>query len=384
MDVFSNVKARTRQEMKDIGKLWQLRKLGVVIQYKEPHLRNFLRAISDLHECLKSLSITLPMVDEDPSNQEFTEWVLERYKDSPKLLESLSIVGTPQTVQLLQLLTKDSGQLHLAKVTLSGTHLTQDDLEVLAKLPKLICVPLRHKADIDRKVTSKNEEFKNLKCFLVEGSNMTDILFEGVDLMLEKIILCSTDVIQSLSGVENLPELKEVELNNNNKLSLFDKARNISKGTLCRTILRQDEVQILAKISSMRTLVLKETSYVQNQLIFYKDDFPRLNLLIVDFSAIPNVSFTDGSATRLEKIIWSFTKDTVGTLSISGTDILPNLKELEINGDFIPREVEEALKKHKNKPKFTHNKQEYQYQEAGNIPEKKDPPRFSLFRKKDD
>ncbi|VAH98619.1 unnamed protein product [Triticum turgidum subsp. durum] len=371
MEVLSNVKARNRQDLKDIGKLWQLRKLGVVTEHKDSHFRNLLRAISDLHECLKSLSITLPMVDEDPSNQEFTEWVLERYKDSPKLLESLSIVGTPQTVQLLRLLTKDSGQLHLAKVTLSGTHLTQDDLEVLAKLPKLICVRLRHKAYIDRKLTFKNEEFKNLKCFLVEDSNITDINFEGGAPKLEKIILSSIDSLQYIYGVEGLLELKEVELKNNTKLSLFDKARNISKVTLCRTILSQDEVQILAKISSMRTLVLKETSYVQNQLIFYKDDFPRLNLLIVDFSAIPNISFTGGSATRLEKIIWSFTMGT-----ISGIDNLPKLKEFEFNGDFVPNQVKEAINKHKNIPKLIHNKPENQYKEAGNIQEKRDVTRF--------
>ena len=142
MEVLSNVKARTRQDMKDIGKLWQLRKLGVVIQYKEPHLRNFLRAISDLHECLKSLSITLPNIED---NKEIRDWVLEHYKNSPKLLESLSITGTTQTVQLLRLLTRDIDQLQLRKVTLSGTRLYQPDLKVLGKLPKLIVVVARNR-----------------------------------------------------------------------------------------------------------------------------------------------------------------------------------------------------------------------------------------------
>ena len=129
----------------------------------------------------------------------------------------------------------------------------------------------------------------------------------------------------------------------------------------------------------MRTLVLKETSYVQNQLIFYKDDFPRLNLLIVDFSAIPSVSFTDGSDTSLEKIIWSFTMGT-----ISGIDNLPKLKEFEFNGDFAPNQVNEAINKHKNIPKLIHNKPEKQYQEAGNIAEKKDAPSFPSFWEKED
>ncbi|XBI06702.1 hypothetical protein VPH35_134692 [Triticum aestivum] len=380
MEVLSNVKARTRQDMKDIGKLWQLRKLGVVIQYKEPHLRNFLRAISDLHECLKSLSITLPNIED---NKEIRDWVLEHYKNSPKLLESLSITGTTQTVQLLRLLTRDIDQLQLRKVTLSGTRLYQPDLKVLGKLPKLICLRLRDNAYIDSNLTFNNDEFENLKCFLIEGSNITALSFGGGAHKLEKIVLCSTDGL-SISGVEDLLELKDVELKNSNKLSLFDKAKNISKVTLWHTSLSQYEVEILAKIPNMRNLVLKDIFCVQSQLILYKDDFPKLNLLTVDFSVTPKTIITDGSAPKLEKIIWSFTKDTVGTLSISGTDILPNLKELEINGDFIPREVEEALKKHKNKPKFTYNKPENQYQEAGNIPEKKDPPRFSFLRKKED
>uniref|UniRef100_A0A3B6U618 Uncharacterized protein n=1 Tax=Triticum aestivum TaxID=4565 RepID=A0A3B6U618_WHEAT len=380
MEVLSNVKARTRQDMKDIGKLWQLRKLGVVIQYKEPHLRNFLRAISDLHECLKSLSITLPNIED---NKEIRDWVLEHYKNSPKLLESLSITGTTQTVQLLRLLTRDIDQLQLRKVTLSGTRLYQPDLKVLGKLPKLICLRLRDNAYIDSNLTFNNDGFENLKCFLIEGSNITALSFGGGAHKLEKIVLCSTDGL-SISGVEDLLELKDVELKNSNKLSLFDKAKNISKVTLWHTSLSQYEVEILAKIPNMRNLVLKDIFCVQSQLILYKDDFPKLNLLTVDFSVTPKTIITDGSAPKLEKIIWSFTKDTVGTLSISGTDILPNLKELEINGDFIPREVEEALKKHKNKPKFTYNKPENQYQEAGNIPEKKDPPRFSFLRKKED
>ncbi|XP_020147269.1 uncharacterized protein [Aegilops tauschii subsp. strangulata] len=384
MEVLSNVKAQNHQVLKDIGKLWQLRKLGVVIGDNDKLIRNLLRAISDLHECLKSLSITLPMTEQEPSNEDFPSTVLQYYKQPPKLLlESLSITGTTKKGQLLQVLTKHNDFLQLAKITLTGTRLKQDDLKVLNKLPNIVCLRLRDKAYIDSKLTFENDKFKNLKCFLVEGSNMTDILFEGGALKLEKITLCSTDGIQSLSGVEALPELKEVELNNNNnKLSLFDKVEKVSKVTLCSTKLSEDDLKMFAKIRYMRCLVLKEKACVESQIKFNKDEFPSLNLLIVDSSAITKIEFASGSAPKLEKIIWSFTRGTVG--SLSGIGNLPKLKELEFNGELIPVELKEAINKHKNKPNLIHNKPENQYQEMGNIEEMGKAARFPSCWKSQD
>jgi hypothetical protein len=61
LEVLSTVKVVSQdgRELTDIRNLWQLRKLGVVIQDNYNHLRRLFGAISDLDECLLSLSVTI-------------------------------------------------------------------------------------------------------------------------------------------------------------------------------------------------------------------------------------------------------------------------------------------------------------------------------------
>ncbi|XP_062232392.1 uncharacterized protein LOC133929605 [Phragmites australis] len=377
MEVLSNVKAPTSQDLKDITNLWQLRKLGVVIHDKKSHFSNLFQTISDLHQCLMSLSITISTTkfkgaSSSRKSQGDMHFALKR---SPKLLESLSISGTTKKVALLPLLAKDDGGNQLNKVTLTRTMLNQADLQVLAKLPKLCCVRLQHIECTERNLTFKKDEFPNLKYFLVEGSNLTEIAFEiKAAPELEKIVLSLTDNLESLSGVKSLPKLEELELKNNSRLlSFFDKAKQITKVTLWDTFLWQGELQILAKKPNMRCLELLDNSYVESKLTFKEGEFPKLNLLIVDCSAITNISFTDGSAPMLKKIAWSFTN--MDMESLSGIHNLPRLKELELIGDRVPNEVTEEIKKLKDRYHFKPKEPENQDQAIGNAHD----ARFPLF-----
>ncbi|CAD6256430.1 unnamed protein product [Miscanthus lutarioriparius] len=221
LEVLSNVMASSHgNELKDISKLWQLRKLGVVINDNDTHLLNLLEAIGDLKECLQSVSITIAETRKEETFTEpklLTDRIYSGLVQPPKLLESVSINGRTNRVRILSLLGKGSSEL--AKVVLSGTMLEQRNLKVLDSIPKLRCIRLCHFAYNDPQLTFKKEEFEHLKCLLIDGPNMTDINFvKGAAVALEKIVLSSTN-IKYLYGVGHLPKLKELELKGN---ELFD------------------------------------------------------------------------------------------------------------------------------------------------------------------
>jgi hypothetical protein len=357
MEVLSNVKASwTSRELKDIGKLWQLRKLGVVIDDHDGHLRKLLQVISDLSGSLRSLSITLIGTgsEQAPSSEETSADCLKQH---PKLLESLSISGVIDKVQLLPLLAIGQGNRNLAKVTISGTMLKQEDLKKdIAKLHNLCCFRLRHRSYDDEKITFEENEFLELKYLIIEGTNMMSIIFkQGAAPKIEKIILSFTSTTH-IAGIVDLPNLKELELKGNNNdrklVACLAGAPHLSRLTLDGTLLDLNELKILAELPSLRSLILLQQSCVRSSLNFNNGEFSKLNLLVVNCSNITSISFTDeGAAPKLEKITWSFTTK---MLSLSGICYLPQLKELELNGKIIPDQVIQDIKEHKNKPIFNH------------------------------
>ncbi|CAL4981194.1 unnamed protein product [Urochloa decumbens] len=357
MEVLCNVKARSSHDLKDIGKLWQLRKLGVVVDDTSSHLKNLLRAISDLHECLFSLSITLPTErsEDTPSSEELPV----PFKHSPKVLEHLSISGTTQKGHLLPLFTRDDNN-KLVKVTLSRTNLNQDYFKIIAMLPKLQFIRLRHIACTESMLTFKKDEYKCLRCLHVDGSSFTKIIFEDESAPeLKKMVLSFTN-IEYVSGVDGLEKLEEVELsmsssscNNGMLISSFTNAEQLSKLILRGTLFEQGD------------------EHIRTRITFNDDEFPNLKLLIVDCSAISEIIFNSGSAPKLEKIVWSsFT-------SLSDINNLSGLKELEFNGDLVPDKVKQAIENHKNKLNLKHNEPEIQDQAKGEEQEDDDDaPRF--------
>ncbi|KAJ1276227.1 hypothetical protein BS78_05G198500 [Paspalum vaginatum] len=594
IEVLSNVMASMYgNELEDIRKLWQLRKLGVVINDNDRHIVNLLQVIGDLKECLQSLSITIPETrsDDIPREKRILSGDLYRHLvQPPKHLVSVTIKGHARTIRLLSLLAKGSDGLD--KVALIGTMLqVESHLKVVAGLPNLCCVSLRHDAYKHDALTFKIDEFEHLKCLHVEGQNMTKIEFEeGAAVELEKIVLSSTN-LKYLRGVGRLPMLKELVMKGNELLfvassedrgahqqntvsvspssevgaapqesaesmaasegvapqqnnlptstseggaapqentalvshtevgaapqkntevgaapqksvesispsegvapqqnnlpastseggaapqentalvsptevgaapqnsagsisasedgaasgktnqfvpptqdgeapqkkrerkitfkeeeyqhlkyftfedsemieiifhdgaapelekiilslgsnqsqltvrarlprlkeivltgdksilhSLFNDFNKIEKVTLCGTLLKQGDLEFLAKRPYICCLVLLENSYDDSQLTFKEADFPKLNLLCVNCSKIKEISFQDGCAPNLEKVVLSFV---AAFESLSGIDRVQKLKELELNGDPgtpLLRQVKKDIRAHKRKP----------------------------------
>ncbi|EEE69484.1 hypothetical protein OsJ_28910 [Oryza sativa Japonica Group] len=327
MEVLSNVKASwISRELKDIGKLWQLRKLGVVIDDKDSILKNLLPAISDLCECLRSLSITIfPSTKGEgtPSNGDLPEYTSHCLKYRPKLLENLCLQGTTQKGQLLTLF-------------------------------------------VERFTNLAKDEFQHLKYLLAEGfskSFETNITFEdGATPKLEKIILYSFANIMSHPGVSSLPKFKELELKGHKPLlSSFENANKISKVTLHSNLMKHADLQIFAKRPSVCCLILLGNSYDDSLFTFNKGEFPKVDLLIVECPTITEISFTEGAAPMLEKIIWSFTKMN----SLSGINNLSKLKELEFIGDLVPDQVRIDINTHRKHPVLNHKPPQHQDQENG-------------------
>nr|CAB3463767.1 unnamed protein product [Digitaria exilis] len=118
-------------------------------------------------------------------------------------MEALSINGTTR-MELLQLKTNEDNQLR------------EKDLEVLSKLPMLRSVIFRQVRYSESKLIFNKDEFRTLKYFLLNGSNMTDIIFDdGATCELEKIVLSLGDGLK-LYEVNKLPKLEEIELSDNN------------------------------------------------------------------------------------------------------------------------------------------------------------------------
>ncbi|XP_039839255.1 uncharacterized protein LOC120699377 [Panicum virgatum] len=128
--------------------------------------------------------------------------------------------------------------------------------------------------------------------------------------------------------------------------------RYLVKLSLTEAYLKEDGLCILGRLPGLLCLRLLHQSYIQIGLSFKEEEFQALNFLLVGTSDVSSITFSNGAAPKLERIIWSFFPTTA---RVSGIHHLPELREFVLNGDCNPDEVIQEIELHPNLPVFKHN-----------------------------
>ncbi|KAM3734240.1 hypothetical protein ACB098_10G000500 [Castanea mollissima] len=184
--------------MREIGKLDQLRRLGIV-KFRREHGVALCSSIEKLKK-LRALSIT--------SIEENEVLDLESLSWPPTFLQRLYLIGR------LEKLPHWISSLHsLAKISLKWSQLRDDPLEYLQDLPNLVHLEFLQVSE-GEKLHFKAGGFQKLKVLSLDkldGLKMA-IVEKGAMSFLEKLVLQRCKLLHSLpSGIEHLSKLKSLE-----------------------------------------------------------------------------------------------------------------------------------------------------------------------------
>uniref|UniRef100_A0ACD5U3R7 Uncharacterized protein n=1 Tax=Avena sativa TaxID=4498 RepID=A0ACD5U3R7_AVESA len=161
-------------------------------------------------------------------------------------------------------------------------------------------------------------------------------------------------------GIENkhsIPKLLETLSINGITKGLPDWIEDLphlAEITLSQTSLSHGSMEMLGRLEGLRCLTLRHKSYVENTLTLKTNQFKNISFLVIEGASDINkgIIFEAGTAPKLEKIVWTFTRMDITADTITGLSNLPNLKELEFTGDFDPSHVQLAVARHSNSPNF--------------------------------
>ncbi|CAO2198518.1 unnamed protein product [Urochloa humidicola] len=219
LQVLSHIAVSTNaSELTGICNLIHLRKLGVLLQ--DPEGRAFMHlyhAIGNLTRSLVSLSIRV--IANNVNADMGTEEIL---LIPPKYLQKLEISGLisglPSWVEKLK--------EELSKITLHKTPLSLADIKILGRLTSLCYLRLQEKSSSEKTLDFSKDGFQSLMFLVVEFSDIISISFadEATTPRLQKIVWSSNiEPPLSLSGIEHLQSLREVNLKGNFDLGRVEK-----------------------------------------------------------------------------------------------------------------------------------------------------------------
>ncbi|WVZ66600.1 hypothetical protein U9M48_015793 [Paspalum notatum var. saurae] len=191
----------------ELGKLSRLRKLGVMMFVDDDSSwTSLVSALENLNSSLCSLLLWRP-----DGAMNFDS--LDSLSRPPMFMRSISFRG-----QLRKLPKWFPFLSNLTELTLRATELrAKEDLEVLARLPSLLYLRLHHSAYVESEFSVTASEFPVLKLPVIHLSMIEAWkarFHEGALPRLEKLELSLFEeaFIQEISGIEFLPNLKEVSI----------------------------------------------------------------------------------------------------------------------------------------------------------------------------
>ncbi|KAJ3676604.1 hypothetical protein LUZ60_004016 [Juncus effusus] len=116
----------------------------------------------------------------------------------------------------------------------------------------------------------------------------------------------------------------------------FSLLSNLTRITFCFTALKQDSTPILSNLPNLLCLRLYVGSYHDGLFYVDRNGFPKLKLLVFEFTLLATMEFKDGALPKLERLVWVFKDEGVlqGSGGILGIEHLSNLKEVGLGGNI--------------------------------------------------
>uniref|UniRef100_A0A0E0PTT0 Uncharacterized protein n=1 Tax=Oryza rufipogon TaxID=4529 RepID=A0A0E0PTT0_ORYRU len=209
--------------LREIGLLQNLTKLNVLLRGVEENWNAFLESLSKLPGPLRSLSIhTLDEKEHSLSldNLAFVE-------SPPLFITKFSLAG-----ELERLPPWIPSLRNVSRFALRRTELHADAIGVLGDLPNLLCLKLYHKSYADNCIVFCHGKFVKLKLLIIDNlERIEKMQFDAGSVPnLERLTLSFLrEPKYGISGLENLPKLKEIEFFGDIILSVVTKVASCVK-----------------------------------------------------------------------------------------------------------------------------------------------------------
>lgn len=131
------------------------------------------------------------------------------------------------------------------------------------------------------------------------------------------------------------------------RLPSWMQGHSLVEVSLRETSLQESSLRFLGQwVGTLRCLRLRRESYNENKVCLKSQEFRALRFLVIEESRITGVTFEEGAAPMLEKIVWKFS--TMETFL--GILHLTKLEVLEFGGGSVPESVSKDIEAHPNHP----------------------------------